>query len=147
MSDISDLVESLPPEHIDAVNIIATFIRCYNSKDGIGLFAGISRYSQLEARCRIAAVQSGTLLDFWSNLRQKLLCPIPQIKYDKDILAACHKKQDQQTLKYLATRTAECVMLAREIVSETKKTVSDDKNALWKEVGEIMGGDELGAGW
>jgi hypothetical protein len=116
------LYNQLPPSQQRAVSIIQTFIDTYNSKDGTGLFSGVARYQYLEDRTKIAAVQSRTLLDFWSNLRQKLACPIPNKGDDYGItkMWMLPANEQHETINNLATRAAEIIMIARSLADHDK---------------------------
>lgn len=122
MNPIIALFNQLPPSQQRAVTIIKAFIDTYNSKDGTGLFSGVARYQYLEDRTKIAAVQSRTLLDFWSNLRQKLACPIPNKGDDTGItkIWMLPTHEQHETINNLATRAAEIIMIARSLTEQDK---------------------------
>ena len=122
MNPITALFKQLPPAQQRAVGIIQTFIDTYNSKEGTGLFSGVARYQYLEDRTKIAAVQSRTLLDFWSNLRQKLACPIPNKGDDAEIIKMwlLPANEQHETINNLATRAAEIIMIARNLADQDK---------------------------
>ena len=109
----NDFINALSKEQQLAVEILRTFIDCYNSGDGIGLFSGVGRYNYLESRCKIAAIQARDLMGFWSILRQKLQCPIPPKKADSIITPLWQAENQNLILKELGTKAAECIMLAR----------------------------------
>jgi len=117
----------LSSEQEHAVKVIKKFISCYNSQNGTGLFSGISRYHMLESRVKIAAIQSNSLMDFWSNLRQKLMCPVPNRNMDDDVIALWQYVPQNLVLKCLATQAAECIMLARVSIDEDKEKDSQTK--------------------
>jgi hypothetical protein len=130
---MDELLNSLPKEQKHAVTIVKTFIDCYNSRDGVGLFSGIARYNYLETRIKIAAVQARDLMQFWSFLRQKLNCPIPPKKADSIIMPLWDCDNKELVLKSLATNAAEIVMIARMLHDADKS----EKKELWKELQAI----------
>jgi hypothetical protein len=126
---IASLYKQLPLPQQRAVNLIKLFIKVYNSKDGTGLFSGMARYQFLEERMKVAAIQSQTLLDFWSNLRQKLACPIASKSTDAELLEVwlLASTEQHETLHALATRAAELILIARSLLEHAKVT-SDDSS-------------------
>jgi hypothetical protein len=126
---ITALFNQLPPSQQRAVSIMQTFIDTYNSKDGTGLFSGVARYQYLEDRTKIAAVQSRTLMEFWSNLRQKLACPIPNKGEDVGItkMWVLSANDQHESINALATRAAEIIMIARSLADLDKADRIDAK--------------------
>lgn len=124
------LLQTLTPPQCHAIEILKTVMDCYNSRDGIGLFSGISRYHYLQTRCEIAAVQNRTLIGFWSTLRRKLRLPIPPKKADAIISRLWEHDKPAEALKSLATESAECVMIARMLHDNDKS----ERKQLWKEM-------------
>jgi len=51
-----------------AVRYYQFILDCYNSKDGTGLFTGMTRYTVLQERVILAATESQNLHDFWCNV-------------------------------------------------------------------------------
>ncbi len=108
------------PEKV-AILIIKTFMDCYNQGDGVGLFSGIERYSMLEGRIKIAAVQSQNLMDFWGNLRSKLQVPLTLKKYDSKIVKFWEKTEQVEILQFLAGQAGEAIMIARMLYDQDKQ--------------------------
>jgi hypothetical protein len=131
MEEILEILDTLSVPQKHAVEILKTFIDCFNSADGIGLFAGVARYSYLESRCKICAVKSRDIMGFWSSLRQKLLCPIPPKKADKIITDLWgYSSLHSEVLNILATQSAECIMIARMLHDADKS----ERKRLWQEL-------------
>ena len=127
---MNDLLEMLEEDQKKSVLILYQFINCYNSLDGSGLFSGIDRYSYLESRAKIAALQNTTLMAFWGTLREKLNCPIQPKKFDNEISEIWRTKDPHKVLKILATQTSECITLARMLHDDEKKKKKADKEAV-----------------
>lgn len=136
---MKELIDSLPAEQRHAVETLRVFLDCYNSGEGIGLFAGVARYNYLETRCKIAAVQARDMLTFWSLLRQKLQCPIPPKKADAVIMPLWGFDQPQLVLRELASKAAECIMLARLLHDNDKS----ERRKLWKETQALLEQDDF----
>ena len=118
---MKELIDSLPASQKCAIEVLKVFIDIYNTSEGTGLFAGLARYSYLETRCKIAAVQNKEIMSFWSSLRQKLNCPISSKKDDEKIIRLWGFDNQIQVIKELATKSAECIMLARLLHDEDKE--------------------------
>ena len=126
---MQDLLNTLTPAQRHAIDILKTVMDCYNTRDGIGLFSGLSRYHYLQTRCEIAAVQSRDLIGFWSALRRKLQLPIPPKKADAVISKLWQHEHPPEVLRCLATESAECVMIARMLHDGDKS----ERKKLWQE--------------
>lgn len=120
MSEVKELLATLSQPEQNAVQIMATALDCYNSKDGSGMFAGVERYSVLAARAEVAAVQSSGLPQFWANLLRRMMWDVPPRRFDAQIVAALNADAPHDILRVLATETASIVMLARMVHSARK---------------------------
>jgi hypothetical protein len=103
----------------NAVAIMKTFLDCYNSKDGTGMFSGISRYQILAARTEITATQSQSIFEFWAKLTSKMLINIHPAKLD-NIIKAAISSCGVESLRPLSTETASIIALARMLHTEQK---------------------------
>lgn len=110
---MNELLETLSPAQRHAVDIIRVFLAVYNSKDGQGLFSGISRYQMLESRVALAGVRAKDLLGFWAILRRSLRLDIPLKKADEAIAKRWQSDEPEQVLRSFATESAEIIMIAR----------------------------------
>lgn len=93
--------------------LVRLAISSYSSSEGIGLFAGVTRYGILEGRLRLAAVQARTLRDFWSILLRSMRWPVTPKRLDDAILTLLSAGDDLAVLRALATQTPAIVMIAR----------------------------------
>lgn len=93
--------------------LLRTALDSYNSAEGTGLFAGVSRYGILEGRVQLAAVQARTLREFWSILCRKMLWPITPRSADEAILGLLADPEPGPVLRLLAGQTAPLLMIAR----------------------------------
>lgn len=67
-ASMADLVRDLSFAEFIATALCRTFLDCYNSQDGSGLFSGLERYARLEARLHQSAVGSHGLRGWWDAL-------------------------------------------------------------------------------
>lgn len=67
-SSMADLVADLSFPEFVATALCRSFLDCYNSQDGTGLFTGMERYARLEARLHQCAVGSHGLRGWWNRL-------------------------------------------------------------------------------
>ena len=117
---MNELLESLTEPQQHAVKLLKAFIETYNSRDGTGMFSGVSRYAMLESRTALAAVRSLTLLNFWATLRRSLRVDIPS-RSDDDVIAPLWQCENPlPVLQCLATESAELTMLARMLCDAAK---------------------------
>lgn len=115
------LLNTLTPPQQKAIRLLRIVLNAYNTQDGVGLFAGISRYSTLTERLKLVATQSRDLPSFWSNLLRKMQWPIPPKRLDSELLTVLHEADPLAVLRVLAMETAYCVMLARHLHDGDKK--------------------------
>lgn len=130
---VKELVDNLPQHQKDAIAIIKLALDCYNSLDGSGLFTGMERYSQLQARTEMSAVQSQSLFEFWSVLLKRMMWQLPPKSADKLITDAITGKDDRAVLNTLANDTASIISIARMLHDDDKKT----RKALRAEMDKI----------
>lgn len=112
---MNDLLDKLTPAQQRAVNLLRLALAAYSTHDGTGLFTGMTRYSVLTERVKIAAVQSRTLPGYWSTLLRKMLWPIPPKRFDSEILRLLNEPAPMPVLHALALEAPYCVMLARHL--------------------------------
>jgi hypothetical protein len=93
--------------------MIKTSIDCFNSKDGTGLFSGISRYQRLSGRVEIAAMQARTPLEFWGLLLRRMLWQTPPARMDEKILELLNRPEASEAIKIMSSNAAAIVMIAR----------------------------------
>lgn len=127
------------------MRLTKTIIDCFNSYEGIGLFSGMARYTQLERRMRIAAAQAqGSLFRYWGVLLKKMLWPTPPKRMDAEILSLVLGGEvgDRLVLKAISTEPSSIVMLARYWHDQDKQP-RKELEAEWQEV--LSAGDEAGA--
>lgn len=117
---MDDLLADLNLDERHAVALLRTALDFYNSADGTGLFAGVSRYAVLEGRVQLAAVQARTLREFWAVLCRKMLWPILPRAADETILPLLAYPAGRSVLHLLAGQTAPLLMLARYTHTEAK---------------------------
>ncbi len=106
---------NVPSSQQLAINILSKFIDIYGGVEGTGLFSGINRYSYLEDRCKLSAIQSNDLRSFWSRLCSKLGCPINLRKHDESLLLFWSSPDQAEILKYLREQTGVCIVIARSL--------------------------------
>jgi hypothetical protein len=118
---------NIPSSQQLAINILSKFIEIYGGVDGTGLFSGINRYSYLEDRCKLSAIQSNDLRSFWSRLCNKLGCPINLRKHDESLLLFWSSPEPDQAeiLKYLREQTGVCIVIARSLKPKSETETSD----------------------
>lgn len=95
---------------------------CFNTYDGVGLFAGPGRYSVLAGRVEICAVQADSLPRFWALLLRRMSWPVPPKAADARLAELLNDTDPGATLRVLATETASCLSIARMVHSEDKAT-------------------------
>ena len=110
---LQKIMDDLSPEQRAAVEIVKTALDCYNSKDGIGLFTGASRYDVLTTRIAIAAAQVQNLTKFWAKLQQRMLWGVTPKAFDEQIVSVLSADEPLKVLASLRNETASLVMLAR----------------------------------
>lgn len=110
---LATLTARLAPHELTAVRILQLAIANYNTKDGLGLFTGPSRYNVLADRARLAAVKSLTLTRFWSELVASLRWPLTPRRVDDALLALLASGDDTLVLRAIASDTAALVTIAR----------------------------------
>lgn len=121
-SSVADLFADLSFAEFAASALVRSFIDLYNSLDGIGLFAGMERYSRLEARVKQAAISSQRLSRFWDRLCSTMAVPIHGGDHDLPLARLLHLPLGMQTaiLDALAEQYRSVVALARLWHSEAK---------------------------
>ena len=127
MNEIEELLGTLTEAQRQAVSMLKVFIDCYNSRDGAGLFAGVSRYSALEGRCALAAARATGLLEFWALLRRSLRLDIPARSADELITPLWQSYPPQPVLRCLAMESAEIIMIARMLCNVDKEAYLEAK--------------------
>jgi hypothetical protein len=98
---------------------------CFNSRDGTGLFSGVSRYSALVARIEISAVQADSLTRFWALLLKRMQWPVPPKRADQRIVDALSHPDKRGVLLALATEATSIVTLARMLHDEDKQSARE----------------------
>lgn len=124
------------------MKLTKTIIDCFNSRDGIGLFSGMSRYAVLEGRIQIAAAQAqSSLFRFWGILLKKMLWPTPPKRVDEEVLGLLSTSpDDRQVLKAILDEPSSIVMLARYWHTEDKQP-REELEAEWQ---AVLTGNETG---
>lgn len=131
MTETEQLVSDLELHEQRAVKLLQLFVESYNSKDGIGLFSGISRYAMLETRAVRAAMSRHTVREFWARLVTDMQTPALPTKATATLLGLIAPQADDlETLEAIAKNAPYIVPLARALASESKA-------AYWKEVEEM----------
>jgi len=110
---LDTLTARLTPPELTAVRLLQLAIANYNTKDGLGLFAGPSRYNVLADRARLAAVKTTTLTRFWSALVASLRWPLTPRREDEQLLALLAAGNDTLALRAIANDTAALITIAR----------------------------------
>lgn len=126
---LATLTERLTPPERTAVKLLQLAIANYNTKDGLGLFAGPSRYNVLADRARLAAVKTTTLTRFWSALVASLKWPLTPRREDDRLLTLLAAGSDTLVLRAIANDTASLVTIARALNDAdraTRKPLFDD---------------------
>ena len=105
-----------------AVRYYKLILDCYNSKDGTGLFAGMTRYTQLEQRVTLAATQAQNLRDFWCRITTSMkFYTVPKAADETLsnfwVLAI---ELQREMLDVLINQTAMVNVLARQMHTEDK---------------------------
>lgn len=113
MSTDNSLYDGLDPATQRAVEIIKLFLDAHNTKDGVGLFTGRSRYEILGQRLILAATAAGTLTLFWDGLQRRLLSPLPRTDLHPAILRALRADDQTTVLAALRAQPQAIIMIAR----------------------------------
>lgn len=121
-----EILDTLEPAQRGAVELMRLLLRVYNVGEGVGLFAGITRYHVLEERTKIAAIQSRTIFEFISRMQRSLQWPSPPKKYDEAFVAAM-SGDGAEILASLRQDAASIVMLARYVADQEKKSERSHK--------------------
>lgn len=122
MPDIQQLIDDLPAHEQRATSLVALFIKSYNSRDGVGLFSGMSRYVTLETRVVRAATSRYTLREFWAQLCRTMDVPSLPTKATAELLALIAPGEgEQEALQALAKNAPYIVPLAREVARAAKE--------------------------
>ena len=117
------VLAGLTPAQLTATQLVTTLLNCFN---GQGLLDGVSRYSTLEGRVKLAAARARDLGSFYSILARDLRLPQPNAEQQAELLPILADGSDAPTvLRCLATETPYVVMLAREMHASTR----DDRKA------------------
>lgn len=112
------VLNGLTPAQLSAVQLVTVILNCFN---GQGLLDGVSRYSTLEGRVKLAAARARDLGAFYSILARDLRLPQPSAEQQNELLPPLVDGSDAPAvLRCLATETPYVVMLAREMHSGTK---------------------------
>lgn len=112
-SPVMLLLDGLPLHQQDAIKVIKLALDCYNSLEGSGFFKGMERYNVLQARAEIAAVQSQSLFDFWSNLQRRMHWTLPPKRADLLVVSALTGKDDGAVLATLQKDIVSIITIAR----------------------------------
>ena len=109
---------------------------CFNSADGTGLFAGVSRYNVLAQRVPLAAIQAQDMHAFWAGLLRKMQWSVPPKRADASIIDALTVEDDRKTLKVLATETVSIITLARALHDKDKKTRKELQSEFYEKANQ-----------
>ena len=124
---IDNLIAQLSEPEQRAVHLLKLSLDCFNSADGSGLFRGPERYSILQDRIALAAVQAQSLFDFWSRLLNKLLWASPPKEHDEAILTLLAAGDDIATIRVFADKAPSVTMLARYLHAQEKDARKEEK--------------------
>jgi hypothetical protein len=123
----ADLLRDLSFPEFVATALARLFMDLYNSQDGAGLFAGMERYSRLEARLRQAAIAAPNLRRWWDRLVDSMQVGIHGGEHDAELLSLLTVPAglQQLVLRSLAEDYRSIVALARLWHSEAKLSSED----------------------
>lgn len=116
-----EIYDSLPEPDRRAVDAIRLMLDAYNTKDGNGLFSGVSRYAILEERVRLAAIRSLTLKQWWSNACRSLKLPMHPKDLDARLIEVLRGPDEGKALSRLADQTAVVITIARSMRTEIRQ--------------------------
>lgn len=117
---VKSLFETLTPHEQRAVRLLKAMLDSHNTRDGVGLFTGISRYAVLEERCRLTAIRCRTVRQWWSLASRTLKLPMTPTRLDGLILSLLDGDDDDAVLSALSDQTSALVMIARALHTEDK---------------------------
>lgn len=69
-----------------AIAYVQEFLSLYNTRDGVGLLAGVERYNMLERKLTSAAILSSSLMSLWTTLCNAMMLPIHDVDSDATLL-------------------------------------------------------------